>query len=94
MRSFAGSTLVLMTGGERNPISDIEVGDKVVATAPHTGEQQVEPVTAVWVHQDNLVDLRVADGVVTTTQDHPFYTPPTALGRQHPSCEEVQVHGA
>nr|WP_238362171.1 polymorphic toxin-type HINT domain-containing protein [Actinopolymorpha pittospori] len=62
-----------MAGGKLKPISDIEVGDRVVATDPQTGEQQVEPVSAVWVHQDKLVDLRVAAGVVTTTEDHPFW---------------------
>ncbi|GAA5039890.1 RHS repeat-associated core domain-containing protein [Actinopolymorpha pittospori] len=73
MRSFAGSTLVLMAGGKLKPIADVKVGDRVVATDPQTGEQRVEPVTAVWVHQDKLVDLRVDAGVVTTTEDHPFW---------------------
>ena len=86
MPSFAASTLVLMAGGKLKPISDIEVGDRVVATDPQTGEQRVEPVTAVWVHQDKLVDLRVAAGVVTSTEDHPFWN---ATDRQWQDAADI-----
>jgi hypothetical protein len=84
--SFSGDTEVLMADGTRKPISDVEPGDRVLATDPETGEQSAQTVTAVWVHEDTLVDLEVdrpdeltegtSSGVrvtVTTTDDHSFW---------------------
>lgn len=36
--------------------------------------REARQVTALWVHEDTLVDLQVEGGaVVTTTEDHPFW---------------------
>jgi RHS repeat-associated protein len=84
--SFSAGTEVLMADGTRKPIGELEAGDKVIATDPETGEQSAQTVSAVWVHDDTLVDLQVEvhgefDGgtgrgalvTVTTTGDHPFW---------------------
>src|SRR5690606_3057612 len=64
----------LMADGTTKPISDIEVGDLVVATDPETGEEGPQEVLAVWAHDDLLYSLTLADGSeVTTTEDHPFW---------------------
>ena len=71
--SFSGSTLVLMADGSRKPIEDVEVGDRVLATDPETGETAARDVTHLWVHQDTVVDLIVDGDVITATEDHPFW---------------------
>jgi hypothetical protein len=73
-RSFAGSTTVLMADRVRKPIEDVEVGDRVVATNPETGEQGEEKVTRVWVHQDSLYEFEVDGNLILTTEDHPFWS--------------------
>ncbi|MCD5353835.1 polymorphic toxin-type HINT domain-containing protein [Kineosporia mesophila] len=79
LNSFAGPTLVLMADGTSKPIKDVEIGDKVLATDPATGESGARTVTAVMVHQDTeLTDLSIRDesgktAVVHTTQEHPFW---------------------
>lgn len=72
--SFAGSTTVLMADGSRKPIEDIEVGDKVIATDPETSEQVAKRVEHVFVHDDTVVDLVIDGEVITTTEDHPFWS--------------------
>ncbi|MFV0460785.1 MAG: Hint domain-containing protein [Actinomycetales bacterium] len=73
--SFSGSTLVLMADGTKKPIDQIKVGDKVLATDPETGEQKPTKVEHVFVHDDWLTDLELADGtVLTTTEDHPYWS--------------------
>lgn len=62
-----------MADGTTKPISEIEVGDFVLAEDPETGEQRPEAVTHLWLHSDHLVDLIVAGEAVTTTEDHPFW---------------------
>jgi hypothetical protein len=63
-----------MGDGSLKPISEIEVGDEVLATDPETGERGPRKVTHLWVHSDTLTDLEVEDGqVITTTEDHPFW---------------------
>jgi len=74
MRSFAG-TLVLMADGSKKPISEIELGDEVVATDLETGERFTRRVTQLWVHDDELADLVLVDGrILTTTTDHLFWS--------------------
>jgi len=64
-----------MADGTTKPIGQIRVGDQVLATNPYTGEQAAKTVTHVWVHNDTLTDLALADGtVLTTTEDHPFWS--------------------
>lgn len=72
--SFAGATVVLMADGKRKPIKKVEIGDKVIATDPETGEQAPRKVEQVFVHQDTLTDLGVDGKVITTTDDHPFWS--------------------
>lgn len=75
LRSFAGTTLVLMADGSKKPIEDIKVGDKVVATDPETGERVTRKVTRVWVHDDELSELEFGDGTaLATTEDHLFWS--------------------
>lgn len=74
MCSFAGATPVLMADGSHKPIEDIEVGDKVVATDPETGEHAAMPVTHVWVHADDLFEFEVNGELIVTTEDHPFWS--------------------
>ncbi|GAA4733810.1 polymorphic toxin-type HINT domain-containing protein [Phytohabitans rumicis] len=72
--SFSGDTEVLMADGTTKPIRDIRVGDEVLATDPETDEQGPRTVTYLWVHEDQLVALELANGeVLTTTEDHPFW---------------------
>jgi len=72
--SFAGATVVLMADGSKKPIEDIEAGDKVIATDPETGEQVAKTVEHVWVHDDTVTDMVVGGEVITTTEDHPFWS--------------------
>ncbi|WP_436698715.1 polymorphic toxin-type HINT domain-containing protein [Nocardioides sp. BYT-33-1] len=73
--SFAGATTVLMADGTQKPIEYIKVGDEVLATDPETGEQAAKKVEHVFVHDDDLTDLQLADGtVLTTTEDHPYWS--------------------
>lgn len=72
--SFSGDTAVLMADGSTKPIEDIKVGDYVVATDPKTGEEGSREVTHLWIHEDQLVDLKLTnDEELTTTEDHPFW---------------------
>jgi RHS repeat-associated protein len=73
--SFSGDTEVLMADDTHKRIKDIQVGDKVFATDPDTGQQGPRSVTAVLVHQDTVIDLALDDSsTVTTTHNHPFYS--------------------
>lgn len=74
MCSFAGSTLVLMADGSQRPIDQIQVGDQVIASDPETGTQRAETVQEVFVHDDTLTELIVDGQVLTTTEDHPFWS--------------------
>jgi RHS repeat-associated protein len=77
--SFRRDTEVLMSDGTRKPISDLLVGDKVVATDPLTGQTAARMVTAVHLSLDTaLAEVAVidADGdtsTIHTTQHHPFW---------------------
>ncbi|MGQ0847353.1 MAG: RHS repeat-associated core domain-containing protein [Sporichthyaceae bacterium] len=72
--SFTAPTLVLMADGTSRPIGEVEVGDLVLATDPETGEQAAKPVEEVFVHQDAVADLVVDGHVLSTTEDHPFWS--------------------
>ncbi|MBW9210506.1 HINT domain-containing protein [Mumia sp. zg.B21] len=72
--SFAGKTLVLMADGSRKSIEDIKVDDRVMASDPQTDEQAARRVEAVHVHHDTVTDIEVDGEVVTTTEDHPFWS--------------------
>lgn len=70
--SFSAGTRVVLADGRAVPIASIAVGDLVLAGDPDAG-WQARPVTALWVHDDLLVDLVTTAGRVTTTADHPFW---------------------
>ncbi|ADB30581.1 Hedgehog/intein hint domain protein [Kribbella flavida DSM 17836] len=79
--SFTGDTKVLMADGSTKPISEIVVGDEVLATDPETGETSARQVTHTWAHLDIVLDLEItadddSDGagdIIATTEDHPFW---------------------
>jgi hypothetical protein len=72
--SFTGATVVLMANGELKPIASVAVGDLVVASDPETGEQAAKPVEQVFAHEDVVFDLVIGDEVISTTEDHPFWS--------------------
>lgn len=72
--SFTGSTVVLMADGTHKPIDQVRVGDKVLATDPETGEQAAKEVTHVFAHGDTVSDLVIDGKVLSTTEDHPFWS--------------------
>ncbi|WP_127504075.1 polymorphic toxin-type HINT domain-containing protein [Actinoplanes solisilvae] len=76
--SFTPSTLVLLANGAAKPISEIQVGDKVLATDLDTDTTEAKTVEVLFDNLDtNLVDLVVSvDGhqsIVHTTANHPFW---------------------
>ena len=79
-QSFTAATMVLLASGKKIPISQLKVGDKVLATNVKTGKTQAEPVAAVLVHHDtDLYDLTVktshGTAVIHTTTNHLFWDP-------------------
>jgi RHS repeat-associated protein len=73
-KSFSGETLVLMADGTSKPMSEIVIGDKVLAYDPVTEERGPRVVTHLWLHDDILTDFELANGEsVSTTEDHPFW---------------------
>ncbi|MGW0864494.1 RHS repeat-associated core domain-containing protein [Streptomyces koelreuteriae] len=83
--SFTPDTKVLMADGSAKKIKDVDIGDKVLATDPKTGETKVETVTAEIKGKGlkHLVEITVdVDGKrgaktasVTATDGHPFWVP-------------------
>lgn len=72
--SFSEETLVATENGYI-PISDVEIGDYVLAYDEATGEIGYYPVTATWAHEDPvIVYLTIDDETIETTPEHPFYT--------------------
>ncbi|MEU8800906.1 RHS repeat-associated core domain-containing protein [Spirillospora sp. NPDC048819] len=59
--SFVPGTSVKMADGTKKPIEEIEVGDKVLATDPETGETNAEPVIATITSKGdkNLVQITI-----------------------------------
>jgi hypothetical protein len=58
-------------------IEDIQVGDFVLADDPNTvGEIEYKEVLNTFIRQtDRLVDLFIDGEVISTTEEHPFWTP-------------------
>jgi RHS repeat-associated protein len=78
--SFVAGTRVLMADGSSKPIEQIQLGDRVQAADPETGERAAESVTALIVGDGDkqLVDVTVtgSDGraaTITATDGHPFW---------------------
>jgi len=77
-QSFTADTEVQLANGAKIPISQVRVGDMVLATDTATGKTQAEPVTTLWVnHDDDLMDVivKTANGTSTikSTQHHLFW---------------------
>jgi len=77
-QSFTPDTEVQLSNGTKIPISQVRVGDMVLATDTATGKTQAEPVTTLWLNHDtDLMDVTVktASGTSTikSTQHHLFW---------------------
>jgi RHS repeat-associated protein len=72
-RCFSPDTPVLLADGTAVPIGDIAEGDQVATTDPATGAQTTGTVTAVFAHNDQLVELTVGGETITTTATHPWW---------------------
>ncbi|RKT88528.1 Pretoxin HINT domain-containing protein [Saccharopolyspora antimicrobica] len=80
--SFVPGTLVLMADGSHKPIEEVDVGE-VLATDPETGETGPRRVlaTITGTGEKNLVEITIdtdgdtgdATGIVTATDEHPFW---------------------
>ncbi|QBI53993.1 polymorphic toxin-type HINT domain-containing protein [Streptomonospora litoralis] len=80
--SFLPGTLVLAAGGQTTAIEDVDVGDRVRAADPTTGETGVRRVTHLIRGRGDktLVDITVAGhggkvGTLTATARHRFWAP-------------------
>ena len=81
--SFTGDTQVRMADGSTKPISDVNIGDRVEATDPTTGQTAAEGVTDVITGTGlkALTEITVdtdgaagtETGTVTATDGHPFW---------------------
>ncbi|GAB3545010.1 polymorphic toxin-type HINT domain-containing protein [Actinopolyspora lacussalsi] len=81
--SFVPGTAVLMADGSHEPIEEVDVGDRVMATDPVTGETEPKRVVATITGQGekDLVEVTVdtdgnsgdETGVVIATDEHPFW---------------------
>ncbi|MBP2337383.1 RHS repeat-associated protein [Saccharothrix coeruleofusca] len=81
LHSFVGSTRVLMADGSTKPIAEVDVGDKVKATDPTTGETSDREVVGTIVHSDEgdmtRLTVRAEDGTtgsVDATSWHPVWS--------------------
>jgi hypothetical protein len=78
--SFTPETLVRMADGSSKPISEVKLGDQVLATDPETGATEARGVsrTIVGGGQKHLVDIAIdtdrdgkSDSSLTGTDGHP-----------------------
>ncbi|MFH8558202.1 polymorphic toxin-type HINT domain-containing protein [Streptomyces celluloflavus] len=78
--SFLPDTEVALADGKKEKIEDVEIGDKVIATDPETGETTTRPVVATIVTKDDkhFTDLTVrtpsGDSSIIATDTHPFWS--------------------
>jgi RHS repeat-associated protein len=74
-KCFEAGTEILTAEGNKN-IEDIQVGDWVLSENPVTGEVEYKQVTETFVRRtEQLVDLYVDGQKISTTGEHPFWTP-------------------
>ncbi len=72
--SFSANTVVATKEGEE-PISEVELGEQVLAWDETTGQTGYYTVTATISHIDPvIVRLTLDDEEIETTPEHPFYT--------------------
>jgi hypothetical protein len=63
-----------MADGSTKPISEIEIGDEVMAVDPETGERAPRKVTKLWEHEDDeLVLVTVGRKTLKVTPNHPLW---------------------
>ncbi|KPI03717.1 RHS repeat-associated core domain containing protein-containing protein [Actinobacteria bacterium OK074] len=80
-KCFLAGTDVLMADGTTKNIEDIELGDKVEATDPETGETGTREVTRLIRTEGdkyfNELSIATPDGIehLTATHEHPFWSP-------------------
>ncbi|MEV3875101.1 polymorphic toxin-type HINT domain-containing protein [Streptomyces sp. NPDC049906] len=80
-KCFLAGTDVLMADGTTKDIEDVELGDKVRARDPETGESGSREVTRlIRTEEDkhfNELSIMTEDGVeeLTATHEHPFWSP-------------------
>ncbi|MEV7418409.1 polymorphic toxin-type HINT domain-containing protein [Streptomyces sp. NPDC089919] len=78
---FLAGTLVLMADGTSKAIEDIEVGDKVYASDPESGDSGPREVTQLirseGERQLNRLSIETPNGTksLTATREHPFWSP-------------------
>jgi hypothetical protein len=76
--SFSANTVVMTQKG-LNPISQVQIGDQVLAYNVESQMTEMQPIIHVWTHLDNdLVDV-IMENLSTTSQihttaRHPFLT--------------------
>ncbi len=74
--SFSASTPVLLADRTRRPISQVRVGDLVLATDPTTGTTGARVVLATLPHIDELLTLRTSAGPSSPPKTTSTGTPP------------------
>ena len=68
----AGTIVATIYGGKA--IEDIEVGDKVLASDPETGETAYKQVLNTYIYvKDTLVYVTIDGETIETTKEHPFW---------------------
>ena len=77
-QSFTPDTEVQLANGAKIPISQVRVGDMVLATDTVTGKTRAEPVTTLWINHDHdlmNVTVKTASGtsIIKSTQHHLFW---------------------
>jgi RHS repeat-associated protein len=74
--SFVPGTAVLLASGDRVPIDEVAVGDRVLATDPESGRTEARTVAAtiVGTGTKDLVEIGLAGGgTLVATAGHPFW---------------------
>lgn len=80
-KCFLAGTDVLMSDGTTKDIERVQLGDKVQATDPETGEEGPREVTRLIVTEDdkhfNTLSVATDTGIeqLTATHEHPFWSP-------------------
>ncbi len=80
-KCFLAGTGVLMGDGSTKDIEDVELGDKVMAADPETGESGPREVTRLIVTRSdkkfNTLSIATDSGTekLTATHEHPFWSP-------------------
>jgi hypothetical protein len=90
LNSFTADTPVTMADGTSKPISQVRVGDRVLATDPQTGKTQARPVAAIIVHggTHRIVEVTLPDGSqISATDHHPFWDATT-----HRFTDAIDLH--